>query len=94
MFTVESAVPLEFECREPLASMYKLSPFVLHAAKKKYELLLRVERSEVPLLTPDDRRAPEDTDIAFASSAVAEADRIALYYSVADRYCMRAILRS
>lgn len=53
-----------------------------------------VARSELPLLAPGDRRASEDTDIAFASSALVEQGRIALYYSVADRYCMRAALRT
>jgi predicted GH43/DUF377 family glycosyl hydrolase len=47
-------------------------------------------RSASPLLTPGDPRAPEDTDIAFAASALVEHGRVLLYYSTADRYCMRA----
>jgi predicted GH43/DUF377 family glycosyl hydrolase len=51
-------------------------------------------RCELPLVTPGDRRTPRDTDIAFAASAVAENDAISLYYSIADRYCMRATVRA
>ena len=52
-----------------------------------------VDRCELPLVSPGDRRAPDDTDIAFAASAVVENERISLYYSIADRYCMRAMVR-
>ncbi len=51
-----------------------------------------VARCEYPLVLPGERRYPEDTDIAFAASAVADGDRIALYYSVADRHVMRATI--
>jgi predicted GH43/DUF377 family glycosyl hydrolase len=49
-----------------------------------------VARSGSPLLAPGDRRAAEDTDIAFAASALVERGLIRLYYSTADRYCRRA----
>jgi predicted GH43/DUF377 family glycosyl hydrolase len=49
-----------------------------------------VARCEHPIVIPGDRRFHEDTDIAFAASALTEGDRIHLYYSVADRHVMRA----
>jgi predicted GH43/DUF377 family glycosyl hydrolase len=49
-----------------------------------------IARCEHPILVPGERRFAEDTDIAFAASAVAEGDVIQLYYSVADRHTMRA----
>ena len=49
------------------------------------------DRCELPLIGPPARRRePEDTDIAFAASAVQEDDHIGLYYSVADRWLLRA----
>lgn len=53
-----------------------------------------VARCEDPIVIPGERRSPEDTDIAFAASAVTDGQEIHLYYSVADRYGMRATLRS
>jgi predicted GH43/DUF377 family glycosyl hydrolase len=51
-----------------------------------------VARCEHPILVPGERRFAEDTDIAFAASAITEGDTIHLYYSVADRHTMRATL--
>jgi beta-1,2-mannobiose phosphorylase / 1,2-beta-oligomannan phosphorylase len=53
-----------------------------------------VARCDDPVVTPGRRRSTEDTDIAFAASAVVENGRVILYYSVADRYCIRASLCS
>lgn len=50
-------------------------------------------RSVVPLVLPHTERHDEDTDIAFAASAVEVDGDVHLYYSVADQYCMRAIIR-
>ncbi len=50
-------------------------------------------RSLVPLVLPHTKRHDEDTDIAFAASAVEVDGDVHLYYSVADQYCMRAIIR-
>lgn len=50
-------------------------------------------RCEHPIVLPGERRFAEDTDIAFAASAIAHGDRIFLYYSVADRHVMRATIR-
>ncbi len=52
-----------------------------------------IARCEHPIVLPGERRYAEDTDIAFAASAIVEGDRIHLYYSVADRHVMRAIVR-
>lgn len=52
-----------------------------------------VARCENPLVMPGNRRFPEDTDIAFAASAIDDGNTIALYYSVADRHVMRATVR-
>ncbi|MFN2461814.1 MAG: hypothetical protein ABR591_14230 [Candidatus Velthaea sp.] len=52
-----------------------------------------VGRCEHPLVLPGERRFPEDTDIAFAASALIDADSIRLYYSIADRHVMRATVR-
>jgi beta-1,2-mannobiose phosphorylase / 1,2-beta-oligomannan phosphorylase len=51
-----------------------------------------VARCDDPLIVPP---APKDdeTDIAFAASAVTDDDLIRVYYSVADRYLRRATLR-
>lgn len=51
-----------------------------------------VARCEHPIVLPGERRFPEDTDIAFAASAVEDGDRIQLYYSIADRHVMRATI--
>ncbi len=52
-----------------------------------------VARCEHPLVLPGERRFAEDTDIAFAASAVEDGDRIQLYYSIADRHVTRATVR-
>jgi predicted GH43/DUF377 family glycosyl hydrolase len=52
-----------------------------------------VARGEHPIVLPGERRFAEDTDIAFAASAISDGDRIRLYYSVADRHVMRATIR-
>jgi predicted GH43/DUF377 family glycosyl hydrolase len=56
-----------------------------------YERVL--DRCEKPLITPPPRREPEDTDIAFAASAIEEGRIIYLYYSIADKDMMRAAIR-
>lgn len=54
-----------------------------------------VERCEEPLLQPTGARRTEDTDIAFAASAIERDGTVYLYYSVADRKMLRAtIVRS
>jgi predicted GH43/DUF377 family glycosyl hydrolase len=50
-------------------------------------------RSTDPLVIPGPRRFAEDTDIAFAASAVVAGPHIHLYYSIADRHVMRATVR-
>jgi predicted GH43/DUF377 family glycosyl hydrolase len=52
-----------------------------------------VARGAQPIVVPGERRFPEDTDIAFAASAINDGDRIHLYYSVADRHVMRATVQ-
>jgi predicted GH43/DUF377 family glycosyl hydrolase len=52
-----------------------------------------IARCAEPLVLPHLRRNDDDTDIAFAASAVAAGGDIHLYYSVADQYCMRAVVR-
>jgi len=52
-----------------------------------------VARCEHPIVMPGERRFAEDTDKAFAASAVIDGDRIRLYYSIADRHVMRATIR-
>lgn len=52
-----------------------------------------VARGDDPLVIPGQRRFAEDTDIAFAASAVVEARHIYLYYSIADRHVIRATVR-
>lgn len=49
-----------------------------------------VARCQHPIVLPGERRFTEDTDIAFAASALVSGDRIHLYYSIADRHVMRA----
>lgn len=51
-----------------------------------------VERSFEPIVLPSAPRDSDDTDIAFAASAVEEGDDVHLYYSIADRYCRRAVI--
>lgn len=48
-------------------------------------------RSNSPLITPP-KPKQEETDIAFAASAVLEKNEIWLYYSISDRKVMRAII--
>ena len=52
-----------------------------------------VARSTHPLVIPHVKRNDDDTDIAFAASAIEEHGEIALYYSVADQYVTRATVR-
>jgi predicted GH43/DUF377 family glycosyl hydrolase len=52
-----------------------------------------VGRSITPLVLPHIKRHDDDTDIAFAASSVEIDGDIHLYYSVADQYCTRAIIR-
>lgn len=49
-------------------------------------------RSDLPLCLPHVRRSSDDSDIAFAASSVRVAEVIYIYYSVADRYVIRAII--
>lgn len=51
-----------------------------------------VARCDEPLITPPPCKG-EDTDIAFAASAIEEAGVIHLYYSVSDQYLFRATVR-
>lgn len=48
-----------------------------------------IERCSDPILAPPAERGPQDTDIAFAASAVEDAASVRLYYSIADKdmYC-------
>jgi predicted GH43/DUF377 family glycosyl hydrolase len=50
-------------------------------------------RSVDPLVLPNIKRRPDDTDIAFAASALEIGGSVHLYYSIADQYCTRAIIR-
>jgi beta-1,2-mannobiose phosphorylase / 1,2-beta-oligomannan phosphorylase len=51
-----------------------------------------VARSQSPIVLPHLKRNPDDTDIAFAASAIEIDGLIALYYSVADQYVTRALI--
>ncbi len=51
-----------------------------------------VDRCDEPLIVPPAPRA-DYTDIAFAASAVEAEDAIFLYYSIADRDMVRAVIR-
>jgi predicted GH43/DUF377 family glycosyl hydrolase len=42
---------------------------------------------------PHVKRKVDDSDIAFAASAIEIDDAVHLYYSVADQYVTRAIIR-
>lgn len=53
-----------------------------------------VARSELPLILPHIKRNADDSDIAFAASALEIDGSIHLYYSVADQYVTRAIVRA
>jgi predicted GH43/DUF377 family glycosyl hydrolase len=50
-------------------------------------------RSAHPIVFPHVKRNDEDTDIAFAASALEIDGAIHLYYSVADQYVTRAIIQ-
>lgn len=49
-----------------------------------------VARSHEPIVLPHIKRQHDDTDIAFAASAIDFDGEIHLYYSVADQYVIRA----
>ncbi len=49
-------------------------------------------RCEAPIVLPHIKRNTDDTDIAFAASALEADSAIHLYYSVADQYCCRAVI--
>jgi beta-1,2-mannobiose phosphorylase / 1,2-beta-oligomannan phosphorylase len=51
-----------------------------------------LDRSEKALLTPTIHRKKDDTDIAFAASALQINGDIHLYYSIADQYVARAVI--
>lgn len=51
-----------------------------------------VARGEHPIVLPHIKRNHDDTDIAFAASAIEVDGAIHLYYSVADQYVTRAIV--
>lgn len=50
-------------------------------------------RSEQPIVLPHVKRRDDDTDIAFAASAIEVDGAIHLYYSVADQYVTRAVIK-
>lgn len=49
-------------------------------------------RSEQPIVLPHIKRREDDSDIAFAASAIEVDGAIHLYYSVADQYVTRAVI--
>jgi len=49
-------------------------------------------RAEQPIVLPHVKRRDDDSDIAFAASAIEVDGAIHLYYSVADQYVTRAIV--
>jgi predicted GH43/DUF377 family glycosyl hydrolase len=49
-----------------------------------------VARSHEPIILPHFKRQTDDTDIAFAASAIDIEGEIHLYYSIADQYVVRA----
>ena len=51
-----------------------------------------VARSELPIVLPHVKRNVDDSDVAFAASAIEIDGSIYLYYSVSDQYVMRAII--
>jgi predicted GH43/DUF377 family glycosyl hydrolase len=51
-----------------------------------------IERCDDPLIVPPTPKTDE-TDIAFAASAITEDELIRVYYSVADQHMRRATLR-
>jgi beta-1,2-mannobiose phosphorylase / 1,2-beta-oligomannan phosphorylase len=53
-----------------------------------------VARGKQPIALPHPKRRDDDTDILFAASVLELNDEAHLYYSVADQYCMRAVLHS
>lgn len=52
-----------------------------------------ISRSIDPILAAPAQRAPEETDIAFAASAVDDGASIRLYYSIADKDMYCALIR-
>jgi predicted GH43/DUF377 family glycosyl hydrolase len=50
-------------------------------------------RSVLPIVLPHIKRNLDDSDIAFAASAIEVDGAVHLYYSVADQYVTRAIVR-
>jgi beta-1,2-mannobiose phosphorylase / 1,2-beta-oligomannan phosphorylase len=52
-----------------------------------------VARSTLPIVLPHIKRNFDDSDIAFAASVIEVDGAIHLYYSVADQYVTRAIVR-
>lgn len=56
-----------------------------------YERVLA--RSVDPIVLPHIKRNEDDTDIAFAASSIEVEGEIQLYYSVADQYVCRAIIK-
>ena len=52
-----------------------------------------VGRSVDPIVLPHIKRNEDDTDIAFAASSIEVDGEIQLYYSVADQYVCRAIIK-
>lgn len=52
-----------------------------------------IARSVEPIVLPHIKRNDDDTDIAFAASAIEVDGAIHLYYSVADQYVVRAIIQ-
>ncbi len=53
-----------------------------------------VARCEEPLIVPPRDQPTGDTDIAFAASAVEADGAISLYYSIADKEMIRAVVRA
>jgi predicted GH43/DUF377 family glycosyl hydrolase len=49
-------------------------------------------RSEVPIVLPHKKCSADDSDIAFAASALEIDGAVHLYYSVADQYVTRAVI--
>jgi beta-1,2-mannobiose phosphorylase / 1,2-beta-oligomannan phosphorylase len=50
-------------------------------------------RSELPIVLPHIKRNVDDSDVAFAASAIETDGAVYLYYSVADQYVTRALIR-
>lgn len=88
ILSADSEFPVMFYNGATANAQWRIGWVVFDAAYTRV-----VARSALPIVLPHPKRNVDDSDIAFAASAIEIDGTVHVYYSVADQYVTRAIIR-